>query len=142
MEIISSGEITVIIRILVAVALGFMIGLQRERRKFSEKTYGSAGLRTHALVCLGSALIVAVIMVLNPPHYFDNLAVIMTGIGFLGAGTIIAVKGKIRGLVNAATIWISASIGITVGLGFYTSSVTATILTLLILELKRFEKAE
>jgi len=142
MAIISSQDITIIIRIVVAVILGMIVGIQREKRKTVERGYGLAGLRTHALVCLGTALVVAVISILVPASNGVNLAAIMTGVGFLGAGTIMSTQGKIKGLTNAASIWIAAAIGISTGLGFYAVSISATILSLLILELKRFEEID
>lgn len=136
---ISSTDIILMNRILVAVVLGVCIGIQRERRKLVDKSYGSAGLRTHALVSLGTALVSAVLIILAPSNGALNLAAIMTGIGFIGAGTIISNEGKIKGLANAASIWVAAAIGIAVGLGFYAVSITATILAVIILELRRFE---
>jgi putative Mg2+ transporter-C (MgtC) family protein len=139
MEIISPDDLIIIPRIFAAVILGMIIGFQRERRKIADKSYGSAGLRTHALVCFGTALVVAVGSILIPSNAVVSLASIMTGIGFIGAGTIISTQGKIKGLTNAASIWVSAAIGISVGLGFYIVSFCATILAVAILELKRFE---
>ncbi len=139
MAIISPNDITVMTRILVAVILGMLVGIQRERRKLVDKSYGSAGLRTHALVCLGAALVVAVGSIIEPTNAIISMASIMTGIGFIGAGTIMSTQGKIKGLTNAASIWISAAIGIAAGLGFYAVSIAATVITVLILELRRFE---
>jgi putative Mg2+ transporter-C (MgtC) family protein len=139
MTIISPDDTIIIARIFTAVILGTIIGFQRERRKIVDKSYGSAGLRTHALVCFGAALVVAVGSILIPSNAVLSLASIMTGIGFIGAGTIISTQGKIKGLTNAASIWVSAAIGISVGLGFYLVSFCATILVVAILELKRFE---
>ena len=137
---VSGNDVEIIIRITVAAVLGILIGIQRERRKLLDKRHGSAGLRTHSMVCLGSAIITAAGNVLFPSDPIRLAASIMTGIGFIGAGTIMATRGKIKGLTNAASIWISAAIGIAAGLGLYASAIFATILTLLILELKRFEK--
>ncbi|MDP3026812.1 MAG: MgtC/SapB family protein [Nanoarchaeota archaeon] len=138
----SNNEIEIVIRIFVAAVLGISIGMQREKRKLLDKNYGSAGLRTHAMVCLGSALITSAGSVLFPSDPIRLAASIMTGIGFIGAGTIIASGGRIKGLTNAASIWISAAIGIATGLGLYISAICATIVTLLVLELKRFEKVD
>jgi len=66
----------------------------------------------------------------------------MTGIGFIGAGTIMSTQGRIKGLTNAASIWTAAAIGVAVGLGFYLVSFVAAILAILILELKRFEAVD
>lgn len=139
MAIISPNDIIILTRIIVAVILGMLIGIQRERRKIVDKSYGSAGLRTHAIVCLGAALVVAVGSILLPASAVITIASIMTGVGFIGAGTIMSNQGKIKGLTNAASIWISAAIGIAVGLGFYVAAVSATIIAVIILELRRFE---
>ena len=142
MAIVSSMELTVILRVLAAVVLGILIGMQRERRKLVDRSYGSAGLRTHAIVCLGAALISASGSVLYLANSLFLAASIMTGIGFIGAGSIIASQGKIKGLANAASIWVTAAIGISMGLGLFASAVAATIITLGILELKRFESID
>jgi putative Mg2+ transporter-C (MgtC) family protein len=142
MSIISSGDITIITRIFVAVILGIILGLQREKRKIADKSPGIAGLRTHALVCLGTCLVVAVGSILIPSSSVVSLASVMTGIGFIGAGTIMSTQGRIKGLTNAASIWTAAAIGVAVGLGFYLVSFVAAILAILILELKRFEAVD
>jgi putative Mg2+ transporter-C (MgtC) family protein len=139
MAIISAQNFIIIVRIFLAAILGILIGVQREKRKIADKSYGSAGLRTHALVCFGTCLVVAVSSILIPSNEVISLASIMTGIGFIGAGTIISTQGKIKGLINAASIWVAAAIGIAVGLGFYVVSIVATLLVILVLELKRFE---
>ena len=84
---ISSAEVTIISRVFVAVLLGVLIGFQREKKKIVDKTQGSAGLRTHALVCMGAALVVAVASTTNLANSIIGLASIMTGIGFIGAGS-------------------------------------------------------
>jgi putative Mg2+ transporter-C (MgtC) family protein len=139
MAIITPQDFTIMLRIFVAAVLGILIGIQREKRKIVDKTYGSAGLRTHALVCFGTALVVAVGSILVSSNSLFGLASIMTGIGFIGAGTIISTQGKIKGLINAASIWVAAAIGIAVGLGFYAISIVSTVIVIVILELKRFE---
>lgn len=142
MVIISNVEIQVIIRVAIAVVLGVLIGFQRERRKLLEKSYGFAGLRTHALVCLGAALISASGSVLYPSSALLLAASIMTGVGFIGAGSIISQPSKIRGLANAASIWISAAIGIAAGLGLFVAAAATTIIAIIILELRRFESID
>jgi putative Mg2+ transporter-C (MgtC) family protein len=139
---ISTQEMQVIISVLVAVVLGIMIGLQRERRKLVDKSYGSAGLRTHAIVCLGAALISSAGIVLFTANPLLLAASIMTGVGFIGAGSIISQPNKIKGLTNAASIWISAAIGIAAGLGLYGAAAITTLITILILELRRFERID
>lgn len=124
----------VILRLILAVILGGLIGVEREIRK------RSAGLRTHILVCVGAALIM-----LTSTYVFDiykdiaNIdpariaAGVITGIGFLGAGAIIRGGDTVHGLTTAATLWVVAAIGIAIGCGFYLAAVTSTILVLIVL---------
>jgi putative Mg2+ transporter-C (MgtC) family protein len=142
MLFISLEESIIITRILIALVLGFFIGLQREHRKIIENNVGMAGLRTHTIVTIGAALVSAIGAVAYASDNLRLAASILTGIGFIGAGTIIANNNKIKGLVNAATIWVAATIGIAVGLGFTFSSILATCLMILILELRRFERID
>lgn len=118
-----------------AVFLGAAIGLERE---LSRKT---AGLRTYALVSLGSAIFTIV-----SGHLMDGndlagvinydpgriASQIVTGIGFIGAGMIIFNQSKLQGITTAAGIWVTASIGMAVGFRFYAMAVLATILVLFI----------
>ena len=127
-----------VIRLLVAGILGTIIGLDREYRA------KEAGYRTHFLVSLGSALIMIVSqygfqeiikessVTLDPSRV---AAQVVSGIGFIGAGTIIFQKQIVRGLTTAAGIWATAGIGLAVGAGMYTIGIAATVLTLVGLEL-------
>lgn len=123
--------------LLLAWALGGLVGWQREAQG------RAAGLRTHVLVCLGSCLITLVSFGgLGDPGRIA--AQIVTGIGFLGAGTILHRGMSVRGLTTAATIWVVAGIGIAVGAGgvFAGVATVATALVLLTLTLaKRLEDA-
>lgn len=123
------------LRLVVAAALGSVIGLERERKSWS------AGLRTHMLVALSSALIMIVSMhgfsevlgehvVLDPSRV---AAQVVSGIGFLGAGAILLRGEIVRGLTTAASLWAVAAIGLAVGSGLYVPAVIATILILIIL---------
>ncbi len=115
---------TMVVRLLVAFVLGGIIGLERERRE------RPAGLRTHILVTVASALLM-MISGLVAGDTFDPgriAAAAVTGIGFLGAGTIIRYGGDVRGLTTAATIWAAAAVGLTVGLGWYAAALCATLL--------------
>ena len=124
-------------RLLLAGMLGAVIGLDREYRA------KEAGFRTHFLVCLGSALFMIIsqygfaeIVKANGANY-DGARVaaqIVSGIGFLGAGTIIFHKQFIRGLTTAAGMWATAGIGMAIGGGMYFLGVAATILVLIGLE--------
>lgn len=142
MVLLTQIESTIILRTVVALLLGLALGIQRERKKMEENSIGLAGLRTHAIVTIGSALVSAIGFVSVSEDPLRLAASILTGIGFIGAGTIIADKNKVKGLVNAATIWTAATIGMAVGLGFYISAILVTLMIILILELKRFEKIE
>jgi putative Mg2+ transporter-C (MgtC) family protein len=108
--------LSLVFRLTVALFLGALVGLERQRR------HHEAGLRTHMLVCLGSALFTAVPM--EAGGTVNDLAQIVkgiaAGIGFLGAGTILKMthEQEIRGLTTAASIWLTAGIGMAVGAGF------------------------
>ena len=123
------------VRLVIAMLLGGLVGMERQTRG------RAAGLRTNILVCLGSAAIIVVfqkfsmelnmgaesIIRMDPAR---AAAGVITGIGFLGAGTIVKTKDFVRGLTTAASIWVVSAIGVTVGLGEY---VIASVLTLLVL---------
>ncbi|HYC43661.1 MAG TPA: MgtC/SapB family protein [Noviherbaspirillum sp.] len=121
------------VRLLLAVFLGAMLGLERELRGMA------AGLRTHMLVALGSALFVVV--PLQAGMELDGvgrvLQGVISGIGFLGAGAIVKMSGagEIRGLTTAASIWLTSAIGITAGMGRETTALLTTLLALFILTL-------
>jgi putative Mg2+ transporter-C (MgtC) family protein len=126
-----------IARLSIAAVLGSVIGLERQRKD------GPAGLRTHMLVCLGSTLVMLVsafgfedvlgrpAVVLDPSRI---AAQVISGIGFLGAGTIIFLRPRIiRGLTTAAGLWTVAAIGLAVGAGLYLAATASTAIVLLIL---------
>src|SRR5512139_607426 len=131
-----SGEnLEIVFRLVAALAAGGIIGLERSFRG------RAAGFRTHALVCLASSLLMLVTVyehqwfsslggsrvVVDPTRMAQG---IMTGIGFLGAGVIVKEGLTVRGLTTAASIWMTASIGILTGIGFYFPAGIATALTL------------
>lgn len=127
-------ELMIIVRVLLSVILGFILGLEREMYK------RPAGLRTHILVCMASCLIMLVSM-----YGFDSgdparvAAQVVSGVGFLGAGAIMREdKGNsIKGITTAATIWMSAMIGLSCGNGFYFGAILVTFLALVILTILR-----
>ena len=130
-----------ILRIFVAAILGGFIGLEREYR---EK---AAGFRTHFLVALGSALFMIVSAygfegaLVTPEHRLDVsriAAQVVSGIGFIGAGTIIFQKNAVRGLTTAAGVWVTAAIGLACGAGMYELATAATVLVLFGLEAFNF----
>lgn len=125
-------------RMLAAVVIGGLIGLDRAYRG------RSAGFRTHILVCLASALLMQLMEYqwqALPTPQLDTVRVdptrmaqgIMTGIGFLGAGVIMQHQQIVRGLTTAASIWITAAIGIVVGAGDYVAAFVCTVLVLITL---------
>lgn len=119
------------LRLLVALALGGCIGIEREYRS------KEAGFRTHFLVALGSALFCIVSQYGFGIDLKDSSRVaaqIVSGIGFLGAGTIIFQKNVVRGLTTAAGLWVTAAIGLACGTGMYAAAVITTILVILGLE--------
>ena len=119
-----------ILRLFLALLFGGAIGYERESE------HKPAGLRTNLLVCLGSCLVVLFELYYHErnPGVSDHLrmaAQVLTGIGFLGAGTIIQTRSHVKGLTTAATIWVTATIGMAVGGGFYYISGIAVIVVLL-----------
>ena len=130
-----------VLRLFIAGILGSIIGLDREYRA------KEAGYRTHFLVSLGSALLMIVSQhgfggILDTPNVnLDPSRIasqVVTGIGFIGAGTIILHKQTVRGLTTAAGIWATSAIGLAVGAGMYELGISATILTLIGLEVLGF----
>lgn len=121
----------VVLRLALAAAASALIGYERE------KTRHAAGLRTHMLVCIGSTLITLTSLEMFPNDPARVAAGIVTGIGFLGAGTIFRDKNNVRGLTTAASIWAVAGVGLALGTGAYFIAVAATIAMLLTLELGR-----
>lgn len=121
----------VVFRLILSILLSSLIGIDRESTK------KPAGLRTHVLVSLGSTLIMLlsfhlnqVFLISNLGYYSDRLsAQVISGIGFLGAGTILRRdSGMVTGLTTAASLWVVAAIGLAVGAGFYLGAVLTTIM--------------
>jgi putative Mg2+ transporter-C (MgtC) family protein len=136
------SNIIVIQRLLLSFVLGGIIGLEREKKG------SSAGLRTHILVCMGSSLIMLTslyifevykgIATVDPSRI---AAGVVTGIGFIGAGTIITSRAKAKGLTTAASIWVSSAIGLAAGCGFWLAAIITTVMTFIALAfLKHLEK--
>jgi putative Mg2+ transporter-C (MgtC) family protein len=133
-------------RLIAALLAGGLIGLERSHRG------RPAGFRTHALVCVASSLLMLVTV--YETHWFPQTASarviidptrmgqgIMTGIGFVGAGAIIKEGFSVRGLTTAASIWVTAAIGILTGIGFYFAAAVGTLLALGTLSLFRWVEA-
>lgn len=128
-------------RLVLSMLLGAVVGFERKRRG------QTAGVRTFSLIAMGACLAM-VISIYVPQEYLGLkngdpgriAAQVISGIGFLGAGAIIQMKGSVRGLTTAAGIWMVAIIGMAVGLGLYLLSIVACLLILFILvQLERFE---
>ena len=128
-------EVDLLFRLVTAVILGAAVGLERE-------VHGKqAGLRTHTLIALGSALFTVMSIRISGPnaaayHTGDvsrMAANIVTGVGFLGAGVILHSRGRIIGLTTAATIWVVAAIGVAAGAGAYMAALGACVLVLVVL---------
>jgi putative Mg2+ transporter-C (MgtC) family protein len=130
-----SNDWVYLARLMAALVLGGLIGLERQSRG------RAAGLRTNILVCVGSAAVIVAFQKLSVEMGLGAesairmdparaAAGVITGIGFLGAGTIVKSKDFVRGLTTAASIWVVSAVGVTVGLGEY---IIATFLTLLVL---------
>lgn len=141
---INSAEINTyssVFKLCLSLVLGSVVGIERKRKG------QIAGVRTFALIAMGATL--AMILSVYVPQVYLGLkngdpariaAQVVTGIGFLGAGAIIQMKGSVRGLTTAAGIWMVAAIGLAVGVGMYTISIIATALILIILvPLEHFE---
>lgn len=138
-EAINSTEVNTagaVFKLCLSMLLGCCVGMERKRKG------QIAGLRTFALISMGATL--AMLLSIYVPQEYLGLkngdpgriaAQVITGIGFLGAGAIIQMKGSVRGLTTAAGIWMVATIGMAVGVGMYTVSVIATALILVILVL-------
>jgi putative Mg2+ transporter-C (MgtC) family protein len=134
-------ELEILARLLLAVLLGGFIGYEREH------TNRPAGFRTHILVCAGAALVMVTseymvrkysIAAVDPARLG---AQVISGIGFLGAGTIIRDGVNVRGLTTAASLWAVSCVGLAVGSGFYLGAVVATILVFItLISLKKAER--
>lgn len=123
-----------VFRLVLSMILGMMVGAERKRKG------QIAGIRTFALISMGACL--AMLLSIYVPQEYLGLkngdpgriaAQVITGIGFLGGGAMIQMKGSVRGLTTAAGIWLTAIIGMAVGVGMYICALAATILCLLVL---------
>ena len=125
-------ELNLALRLTVGLVLGAIIGFERELHR------QPAGFRTHSLVSLGAALftVVSAFGFAGPTVDPTRIAAqIVSGIGFIGAGTILQFRGHIRGLTTAASLWSVAAIGTAAGAGLFVVAITGTILILVILSL-------
>jgi len=147
------SELEIILRLVLAVVLGGMIGYNRSRHN------KPAGLRTMALISLGSAAftligiesVIQLSMLQTGAESLTSgvskminldssriIAGIVGGVGFLGAGAIIQSRGKVQGMTSAASIWVTSTIGVSVGLGLYVLATTITFIAFIVLVLYYF----
>jgi putative Mg2+ transporter-C (MgtC) family protein len=128
-DLVRNLQLDLLVSLLIAVLLGGEVGLERELRG------KAAGLRTNILICLGAALYthLSIDLAGGAPDKSRIASQVVTGIGFLGAGTILHARGAITGLTSAATIWLVAAIGVAVGAGAPYEAAGATLLTILVL---------
>ncbi|HNS04114.1 MAG TPA: MgtC/SapB family protein [Anaerolineae bacterium] len=131
--------ISQIVSLLIAAVLGGLIGMEREREQ------RPAGLRTYMLVCVGSALFTILSINAFPGVPRDTARVaaqVVTGIGFLGAGTVWRSQDRVSGLTTAAGLWVAAAIGMATGAGMGALALAATVLVLIVLAVfLRLERA-
>jgi putative Mg2+ transporter-C (MgtC) family protein len=128
------GEI--LIRFLLAIFLGGIIGIERET------SHKPAGLRTNILICISSAMMMILAQLFSRSAEIGGeslrmAAGVITGVGFLGAGTIIQSRGTVHGLTTASTIWAVAGLGLVIGAGYYLIAALFTILVILTLVIFR-----
>ncbi len=127
-------SIELIVKLVIATALGALVGFERETKR------RPAGFRTNMLVCLGSCLFTVVSASAFSIDPARIAAGIVTGIGFLGAGTIIGSGKSIQGITTAATLWVVAGVGLAVGVGEYILATVTAVLVFSILIMKGAEK--
>lgn len=143
-DTLNATEVTTtssVFKLIVSLLLGSLVGYERKRKG------QTAGVRTFSLIAMGATL--AMILSIYVPQEYLGLkngdpgriaAQVVTGIGFLGAGAIIQMKGSVRGLTTAAGIWMIAAIGMAVGVGMYAVAIIATLLILFVLvQLEKLE---
>ncbi|WP_127130140.1 MgtC/SapB family protein [Pseudoflavitalea rhizosphaerae] len=116
-------------RLLVAMAIGMLLGIEREHRD------KSAGLRTLTLICMGSCMFMLVSLFIDAGNTYRTASNIVTGIGFIGAGVIFKSEKGVNGITTAATIWATAAVGMAVGSGLYLAALGSCALILIVLAL-------
>ncbi len=136
---IEAGFIEIALKMLLAAVLGMIVGAEREHRR------KAAGLRTYTLVSLGSVLFTILSLYGFPDgaggRAYDPSRIagqIVVGIGFIGAGLIFFKENRLQGLTTAAGIWVTAAIGMAVGLGFYATAIFAALLATAVMGFLKF----
>jgi putative Mg2+ transporter-C (MgtC) family protein len=138
----ATPEMAITVRLLLAAALGAVIGMEREYKA------RPAGLRTHMLTALAAAVFTIIMFELmhearrmDPPGPADPIRVIeavTAGVAFLAAGAIIQARGQVQGLTTGAAMWLAGAVGVACGGGYYSIALMATVLALLILTALRY----
>jgi putative Mg2+ transporter-C (MgtC) family protein len=134
MELREVTYLAVALRIVIAAILGGVIGLEREIKN------RAAGLRTYMLVCVGACLVMLtnqyIVQVLGTGDPVRMGAQVVSGIGFLGAGTIIVTRrSQIKGLTTAAGLWSAAGVGLAIGIGFYEAAIAGSLVIFVVMTL-------
>lgn len=129
-ELAGSGTFTAAFRLLLAMICGGVLGLNREHKR------RPAGLRTYMLVCMSAALVMLTSQFAVGEQASDDVlrmgAQVISGIGFLGAGTILTGNGHVKGLTTAAGLWAAACLGLAVGIGYYAGAILGCVSTFLV----------
>jgi putative Mg2+ transporter-C (MgtC) family protein len=126
--------LNILIKLTIAFTAGILIGYDREKRRMP------AGIKTHTLVCIGSCLVMMTGEYTYLKYGQDDVtrlaAQVISGLGFLGAGTILVTKNnRIKGLTTAASLWFTGCLGITIGIGFYEAAVISLIAVLIVMKI-------
>jgi putative Mg2+ transporter-C (MgtC) family protein len=130
----SEVQLDIVFRVIVALFIGAAIGIEREYRGHA------AGVRTLAMVSVGSCVFAAVGIFVFPGHVTDPTRIaaqVVTGVGFLGAGAIFRADEGVKGLTTAATVWVVAALGMSVGFGLYIIATAGAVIVLIGLILVR-----
>ncbi len=130
---IQPTTITFIVDLLIAIALGTIIGIERESRG------KDAGISTNSFVICGAMLFTFMSMTVDPASQSRIAAQVVTGIGFLGAGLIIKEGASIRNLTTAASIWFSGALGMAIGFGYYQIAIIASLASIFIPRIPHFK---
>jgi putative Mg2+ transporter-C (MgtC) family protein len=127
-ELARSLHVELLLQLALAAVLGGAIGVERELKG------KPAGLRTNILICVGAALFTHLSLQIGGPSNPDRIAAqIVSGVGFIGAGTILHMRGSVSGLTSAATIWVVSAIGMAAGTGLYVEALGTTLLVMAVL---------
>lgn len=135
-DVVAVLRAELLLQLVLATVLGGLIGVERELKG------KPAGLRTNILICIGAATFTHLSVSLGHGDPGRIAAQVLTGVGFIGAGTILHTRGAVTGLTSAATIWVVAAIGMTLGMGLYYEAIGTTVLVMaVLLGLSRVEVA-